>query len=391
MSNLSDISHSDQRMTTHSSLETQTFHWNDTNTAKKQFDSAFAVIEAKLDLSGISYVLCNEQVVRRLGDVIPPPPVRHPIAPYELWLKEKHYSDKKNEQVDKDFTIAMGILRTVFPHPSMVHTDLRNAMNDHVNNSDKFNACIEMLKSKYKPSSAYDTNRLRQQLQDLDDSDGIIEYQQKFNTKVAEIRSIRQDIVSDAELTQWVKDAIKNEEVYNKTVNVLAVIRDEFDYNDIFQAINRYLQNKPDYDPYAKQKNILKADALTIGTANNFQNNRDARIQNNSRKRPFEKINAIVCTRCSRPYHTVENCGAKYCNICNSFIGRWVRSCPNQDKHPSESTSTAPTVQNVLSASSELPNIITCQIDASKSRNALMSEMNAVIKQVKAAYNARQK
>jgi hypothetical protein len=339
----------------------RTFDWNNREAAKTEYDEMYAILRQCLGEK--CWILDEAQTAVFLPTALPQPPGDDANAKTRnKWLGLKEKYDEKILVVYKAFYYGHAVLRCLFPYPSMVRRDVDVALDTRPTDVDatewtaitSFRAAITKIKSNYSRQTVTDNDTLRRDLQNLTDevAGGFHEYQREFIRILCQLRASNANIVTDAELREWVKKGIKNKEIFNAVTGQLYMNEPEVAYDRVFERVSTWLQLAAlnGSDPYG----VINSSRGSVSAANaasrfkpNF-NNSSSTIGGSGNHRlsrgdnfpsgdafPSRGGNFDLCTRCWTPGHFFRVCTSFECAVCKKSLARSDSTCPGWRDHHS--------------------------------------------------------
>jgi hypothetical protein len=183
----------------------------------------------------------------------------------------------------------------------------------------QFRAVMDMLKANYACSTDADVAALRLRLSQLNDSgpDGFHGFQREFVQVLTMLKATKADAVTDRELTQWVKGAIRNSYVNSTLLMKWYVETDDITYDQILTRVTRLLVElaNHDEDPYRSASGSKGSVAAHVA-------------------KTADGVTFGGCTKCWGTGHWFKACAARQCQVCKAALGKTDRSCPNWKSHP---------------------------------------------------------
>lgn len=354
-----------------SPLSMKTFNWSSESVGKTEYHEFDSTLKANLGTSKVAYCYSAEDTnPHRPGTIMNPPPNNATFETKLSYEKHKHSHQNKIQSFFKDFDNALGILRSLFTYGSKALSDIdvamarpQNVPEDDWNSERKFRAAMEAIKQ-YAPRNVTDVTELRKLIIQLDDTDGFHEYRAKFTEYHSQLVAA-QSIPTDNEMTEWVKQSIKNMNVKNYLAGQIDGGAQNITPWFIFQKIQHYLTFVgSDGDPYKKvTSKIVPSSPVSANVA---------------------KTDGTTsrCTRCWRTNHSWKTCKASTCSICGtSMIGKDF--CPSYLTHQEKGTNWIP--RHLKKKTDQEPVSSPKQDDEGKARiKEARKALNALIKEEKA-------
>jgi hypothetical protein len=183
----------------------------------------------------------------------------------------------------------------------------------------QFKAVMAMLKANYARSTDADVAALRLRLSQLNDSgpEGFHGFQREFVQVLTQLRATKADAVSDRELVQWVKGAIRNSYVNSTLLLKWYVETDDITHEQILARVTRLLVElaNHDEDPYRSASGAKGSVAAHVA-------------------KTADGMDFGGCTKCWGTGHWFKSCAARQCQVCRAPLGKTDRTCPRWKSHP---------------------------------------------------------
>jgi hypothetical protein len=191
----------------------------------------------------------------------------------------------------------------------------------------RFDAAMEILKTKYAPSGQSDANTIRLKMARLNDQgpDGFRGLQREYIQCRNELDNIKPGLVSPLEEREWLFRAIQNVQVSDNVTVQMYNEKPEFTADEMFEKVNTWLTTMAllDRDPYKK------ATTNTSVSANRAETSKYAKKSTSSNRSYLR-----CCTRCwGSDGHTWRDCRATSCSACAKALNPGEKTCPEWKKH----------------------------------------------------------
>ena len=305
------------------------FDWSDSSKAKLEFACFMATLRVLLKdkvwaLSEVDSAVFKPTELR-------PEPANNNGGRHDKWEEEKEKHADKMRKYLSDILYAGSCLRACLHYPSMARSEVDRALDRppiDPNQSaieDNFRSALRLLREKYSSNTSTDIDSMRTALQALNDKGP-----DKFHGLKRDYLSLLNDIfsaggadkVSGAENRDWVFKAITNDEICKCVTFPLRMAKqDEVTYEEIFEAVTRYLElcAMTDKDPYktASGPRDVSANSATTSTTTHSSTGYPT-----------------MCTRCWSSDHLWPTCKATTCVACDNRLFPGERMCRKWQSHP---------------------------------------------------------
>jgi hypothetical protein len=196
----------------------------------------------------------------------------------------------------------------------------------------QFKAVMAMLKANYARSTDADVAALRLRLSQLNDSgpEGFHGFQREFVQVLTQLRATKEDAVSDRELVQWVKAAIRNSFVNSTLLLKWYVETDDITHEQILARVTRLLVElaNHDEDPYNQASGVKGPVAANVAESRGQWTVEPRQQRTSDRRKRLDR-----CTLCWGEGHWWRDCPNGVCEVCGTVIGRLDQTCPKWREH----------------------------------------------------------
>jgi hypothetical protein len=184
----------------------------------------------------------------------------------------------------------------------------------------QFRAAVAALKATYARSTATDTEKIRGMMKNINDSmpGGFIAYRTEFSRLHAMLIATGiANVVSEAEMREWVKGSITNTKVFDMLSTSIYLPKPDATHQEIFAQVDSYLSlnamiGKDPYGVIAGTSGKASVNAVLLGDGSSSDN---------------------IRTKCWSKGHRWFECTSDRCAVCRNSIKPEDKSCSNWKKH----------------------------------------------------------
>jgi hypothetical protein len=330
-------------MSDQTSRPSRAFTWNSAEQGKEEYADFYAILtQSMLDKS---YVLDEAKHAMFLPEELGAAPARNAEAAVkDAYRKEKVAYNASMVKVYMHFEFGISTLRNLLVYPSAARADLEAALRCPVETDaatwtpiKQLKAALDKIKTTYSRSNAADTDTLRRELQSLTDQipGGFVVYQKEFNRILSQLQSTgNANIVTAAELREWVKKGIKNPDVIRTAMYPLIRANADVTYLELFAGITDFLSlsTLTDTDPYAIA-NTGRGQVSAHAASSNGKRSNFPGFSSADEKSGGGAFFSDTCTRCWGSGHSWRNCFSRSCVACKRPLDRSDKTCGNWKSH----------------------------------------------------------